>query len=63
MQDAENPRAAMLDSLPPKEVVKLLLEDENNAVKAVRARAAALAAAAQLMAEKPRRVDAWSTWA
>jgi N-acetylmuramic acid 6-phosphate etherase len=42
----------MLDSLPPEEVVKLLLEDENNAVKAVRARAAALAAAAQLMAEK-----------
>ena len=52
LQDAENPRAAMLDSLPPEEVVKLLLEDENNAVKAVRARAAALAAAAQLMADK-----------
>ena len=52
LQDAENPRAAMLDSLPPEEVVKLLLEDENNAVKAVRARTAALAAAAQLMADK-----------
>ena len=42
----------MLDSLPPEEVVKLLLEDEANAVKAVRARAAALAAAAQLMSDK-----------
>jgi len=52
VQDVENPRAAMLDSLPPEEVVKLLLEDENNAVKAVRARTAALAAAAQLMADK-----------
>jgi N-acetylmuramic acid 6-phosphate etherase len=51
-QDAENPRAAMLDSLPPEEVVKLLVDDESNAVKAVRARAAALASAAQLMADK-----------
>ena len=42
----------MLDSLPPEEVVKLLLEEEANAVKAVRARAAALAAAAQLLADK-----------
>ena len=43
LRDAENPRAAMLDSLPPEEVVKLLVEEETNAVKAVRARAAALA--------------------
>jgi N-acetylmuramic acid 6-phosphate etherase len=42
----------MLDSLPPEEVVKLLLEDETNAVKAVRARASALASAAQVMADK-----------
>jgi N-acetylmuramic acid 6-phosphate etherase len=52
LQDAENPRAAMLDSLPPEEVVKLLVEEETNAVKAVRARAAGLASAAQLMADK-----------
>lgn len=52
LQDAENPRAAMLDALPPEEVVKLLVEEETNAVKAVRARAAGLASAAQLMADK-----------
>jgi N-acetylmuramic acid 6-phosphate etherase len=52
LQDGENPRAAMLDSLPAEEVVKLLVEEDANAVKAVRARAAALASAAQLMADK-----------
>lgn len=52
LQEAENPRAAMLDSLPVEEVIKLLVEDETSAVKAVRARAAALASAAQLMADK-----------
>ena len=52
VQDVENPRAAMLDSLPAEEVVKLLVEEDANAVKAVRARAAALASAAQLMSDK-----------
>ena len=52
LPEAENPRAAMLDSLPVEEVIKLLVEDETSAVKAVRARAAALASAAQLMADK-----------
>lgn len=52
LQEVENPRAGMLDSLPPEEVVKLLVNEEVNAVKAVRARAAALASAAQLMADK-----------
>ena len=52
LQEIENPRAGMLDSLPPEEVVKLLVEEEGNAVKAVRARASALASAAQLMADK-----------
>ena len=42
----------MLDSLPVEEVIKLLVEDETSAVKAVRARAAALASAAQLMADR-----------
>jgi N-acetylmuramic acid 6-phosphate etherase len=51
-QDTDNPRAAMLDTLPPEEVVKLLVDEEALAVKAVRARAAALGAAAQLMADK-----------
>ena len=52
LQGAENPRASMLDALPAEEVVKLLVEEEANAVKAVRARASALASAAQLMADK-----------
>ena len=52
LRDEENPRAAMLDTLPPEEVVKLLVEEEAVAVKAVRARSAALGAAAQLMADK-----------
>jgi len=52
LRDAENPRAAMLDSLPAEEVIKLLVEDEASAAKAVRARASALASAAQLMADK-----------
>ena len=42
----------MLDSLPVEEVIKLLVEDETSAVKAVRARATALASAAQLMADR-----------
>jgi N-acetylmuramic acid 6-phosphate etherase len=48
----ENPRASMLDTLPSEEVVKLLLDEEALAVKAVRSRAAAIGAAAQLMADK-----------
>jgi N-acetylmuramic acid 6-phosphate etherase len=50
--DQENPRGSMLDTLPPEEVIKLLLDEEALAIKAVRSRTAALGAAAQLMADK-----------
>jgi N-acetylmuramic acid 6-phosphate etherase len=50
--DQENPHASMLDTLPSEEVVKLLIDEEALAVKAVRSRAAALGAAAQVMADK-----------
>jgi N-acetylmuramic acid 6-phosphate etherase len=48
----ENPRAGMLDTLPSEEVVKLLVDEEALAIKAVRARAAHLAQAAQLLAQR-----------
>ncbi|HEX7597418.1 MAG TPA: N-acetylmuramic acid 6-phosphate etherase [Polyangia bacterium] len=50
--DAENPRASMLDTLPTEDVIKLLVDEESGAIKVVRARAAALALGAQLMADK-----------
>jgi N-acetylmuramic acid 6-phosphate etherase len=50
--DQQNPRASMLDTLPPEEVIKLLVDEEALAIKAVRSRAAALGAAAQLMTDK-----------
>jgi N-acetylmuramic acid 6-phosphate etherase len=48
----ENPRASMMDTLPSEEVVKLLVDEEALAVKAVRSRASAIGTAAQLMADK-----------
>jgi N-acetylmuramic acid 6-phosphate etherase len=50
--EAENPQSALLDTLPPEEVVKLLVEEEGNAVKAVRARHKEIAAAARLVADR-----------
>jgi N-acetylmuramic acid 6-phosphate etherase len=50
--EASNPRAALLDTLPPEEVVKLLVDEEAIAVRAVRARAGAIAEAARLLAER-----------
>jgi N-acetylmuramic acid 6-phosphate etherase len=50
--EAENPRSALLDTLPPEEVVKLMADEEANAVKAVRARHKEIARAAQLIADK-----------
>ena len=50
--DAEHPRAAMLDTMPGDEVVKLLMDEEAAAVRAVRACAAEIARAAQLLAER-----------
>ena len=50
--EAENPQSAHLDTLPAEEVVKLMLEEEAAAVRAVRARHKEIAQAARLIAEK-----------
>jgi len=50
--EAENPQSAHLDTLPAEEVVKLMLEEEAGAVRAVRARHKEIAQAARLIAEK-----------
>ena len=50
--EALNPRAEMLDTLPAEEVVKLMLDEEANAVKAVRARSAEIAEAAKLISDR-----------
>jgi N-acetylmuramic acid 6-phosphate etherase len=50
--EAENPLSALLDTLPADEVVKLLVEEEGNAVKAVRARHKEIARAARIVADK-----------
>jgi N-acetylmuramic acid 6-phosphate etherase len=50
--EASNPKAELLDTLPPDEVVKLMVDEEANAVRAVRARAAEIARAARLVADK-----------
>ncbi len=50
--EAENPRSEFLDTLPPEEVVKLMIEEEGNAVKAVRTRSREIAQAARLVAER-----------
>jgi len=49
---AENPRAAMLDTYPAEDVVKLLVEEETAAIKAAKACAAELARASKLLAER-----------
>jgi N-acetylmuramic acid 6-phosphate etherase len=50
--EAENPRSAYLDTLPADDVVKLLVDEDANAIKAARARAPEIARAAQLVADK-----------
>src|SRR5262245_49644379 len=50
--EAANPRSEFLDTLPPEEVVKLLADEEGNALRAVRARSAKIAEAARLVADK-----------
>jgi N-acetylmuramic acid 6-phosphate etherase len=50
--EAENPQSAHLDTLPAEEVVKLMLEEEAAAVRAVRGRHKEIAQAARLIADK-----------
>ncbi len=50
--EAENPRAELLDTLPPEAVVKLLLDEEAIGLRAVRARSHEISVAARLVAEK-----------
>jgi N-acetylmuramic acid 6-phosphate etherase len=50
--DAENPRAAMLDTYPAEEVVKLLLDEEGAGLKAAKAAAGVLAEASRLLADR-----------
>jgi N-acetylmuramic acid 6-phosphate etherase len=50
--DAEHPRATMLDAMPADELVRFLVDEEGVAVRAVRARAAEIAQASRLMAER-----------
>jgi N-acetylmuramic acid 6-phosphate etherase len=50
--EGENPRSELLDTLPPEDVVKLLADEEGNALKAVRARSKEIAQAARLIADR-----------
>jgi len=50
--DVENPRAAMLDTYPADEVVRLLIDEEAAAIKAARACATEIAQASRLLAER-----------
>jgi len=50
--EAVNPRSELLDTLPPEEVARLIVEEESQALKAVRARTPALARAGKLVADK-----------
>jgi N-acetylmuramic acid 6-phosphate etherase len=50
--EAANPQSAHLDTLPAEEVVKLMLEEEAGAVRAVRARHKEIAQASRLIADK-----------
>ncbi len=50
--DAENPRAAMLDTYPADEMVKLLLDEEAVGLKAAKAAAGLLAEASRLLADR-----------
>jgi len=50
--DVEHPRAAMLDTFPADEVVRLLLDEEGAAIKAAKACAGEIAQASRLLAER-----------
>jgi N-acetylmuramic acid 6-phosphate etherase len=50
--EGENPRSELLDTLPAEDVVKLLADEEGNALKAVRARSREIAQAARLIADR-----------
>jgi N-acetylmuramic acid 6-phosphate etherase len=50
--DGEHPRAAMLDTYPAEEMVRVFLDEENAAVKAAKACAAEIAQASRLLAER-----------
>ena len=50
--EAPNPRASRLDTLSPEEVVNLLVDEEQNTLRAVQARAAEIAQAARLCADR-----------
>ena len=50
--EAEHPRAAMLDTYPAEEVVKLLIDEETAAIRAVKAASPEIAAASRLLAER-----------
>src|ERR1017187_1416203 len=50
--DVEHPRAAMLDTYPAEEVVRLCLDEESAAIKAAKACSAEIAQASRLLAER-----------
>jgi len=50
--DAEHPRAAMLDTYPAEEVVKLLIDEEGAAIKAAKSAAVEIGKASRLLAER-----------
>jgi N-acetylmuramic acid 6-phosphate etherase len=50
--EALNPRSELLDALPPDEIVKLLVDEEAGAVRAVKSRAGEIARAARVLADK-----------
>jgi len=51
-EDAEHPRAAMLDTYPVEEVTRALIDDEAAALKAAKAAVPEIAEAARLLAER-----------
>jgi N-acetylmuramic acid 6-phosphate etherase len=50
--EGENPRSEFLDTLPAEEVVKLMVDEDGGAVRAVRARSKEIALAARLIADR-----------
>jgi N-acetylmuramic acid 6-phosphate etherase len=50
--EAINPRSELLDTLPPEEVVKLMVDEEGQTLRAVRGRTAEIGRAARLVADR-----------
>src|SRR5512142_2919403 len=50
--DVEHPRAAMLDTYPAEEVVKVLVDEETAAIKAAKAATVEIGKASQILAER-----------